>query len=133
MATIAISGGFDPIHCGHLDLIESASMYGDVVVILNSDEWLVRKKGYKVMPWEDRARIMRALRDVHNVISVDDSDGTVCKGLLNLKPEYFANGGDRTSKNTPELKLCEEIGIEPVFGVGGKKTASSSELINAIR
>lgn len=130
---ICISGGLDPIHGGHIDLIEHAAIYGDVLVILNSDAWLMRKKGYIFMPWHARAKILRALRNVRGVVEVNDDDGTVCEALKCIKPDYFANGGDRTADNTPELKLCEELGITPLFNIGGKKTASSSELVNAIR
>lgn len=133
MPIVAISGGFDPVHNGHIDLIEEASIYGDVVVILNSDAWLYRKKGFKFMSWEHRAKILRSLKDVHNVISVDDSDGTVCKALQQLKPDYFANGGDRNAENTPELKICADIGIKPIFNIGGEKTNSSTHLVNKVK
>jgi D-beta-D-heptose 7-phosphate kinase/D-beta-D-heptose 1-phosphate adenosyltransferase len=129
MPTIAISGGFDPIHGGHIDLIDEASIYGDVVVILNSDDWLTRKKGKPFMKWEHRAKVMRSIKGILNVIPVDDSDGTVCSALRQLKPDYFANGGDRTNENTPELKICADYGIKPLFGIGGDKTGSSSALI----
>ena len=76
--TIAISGGFDPVHIGHLNMIEGAADHGDVIVILNSDAWLQQKKGYVFMPFEERKAILEAFSDVHHVISVDDSDGTVC-------------------------------------------------------
>lgn len=131
VTTVAISGGFDPIHGGHIDLIEDASIHGDVVVILNSDAWLKRKKGYAFMSWDHRARILNALECVHNVISVNDDDGTVCEALRHLRPDYFANGGDRTCENTPELKLCADVGIKPLFGIGGDKTSSSSDLVKA--
>ena len=133
MAIVAVSGGFDFIHPGHIRLIHDAGTHGDVVVILNSDEWLIRKKGYKVMDWLARAYILRAITGVKDVIPVDDSDGTVCEALSRILPDYFANGGDRTADNTPELKLCEELGIKPLFNVGGEKIASSSEMVNALR
>lgn len=133
MATVAISGGFDPIHVGHIRLIHDAALHGDVVVILNSDEWLERKKGYKFMDWTARAYILRAITGVHDVIPVDDSDGTVCEALRDLRPDVFANGGDRGPGNTPELKLCRELGIKTVWNIGGQKVASSSEIVNAIR
>lgn len=133
MPTVAISGGFDILHGGHLDLIEDAATYGDVVVILNSDEWLKRKKGYALLNWTTRARILLALKKVYSVVGVDDSDGTVCEALKRIKPDYFANGGDRFPDNTPELKVCLDLGIKPLFNIGGEKTASSSELINAVR
>lgn len=126
---VAISGGADPFHCGHLDLIEDAARYGKVIFILNSDDWLQRKKGYKFMPWNKRARILKALKDVDSVIAVDDSDGTVCKALLELMPDYFANGGDRKPGNTPEVELCEKLGIQLLWNIGGEKTDSSSSLV----
>jgi len=131
--TICVSGGFDPLHSGHIDLIEGAAEYGDVIVILNSDDWLMWKKGYVFMTWTNRARILKALSCVKDVIYVHDNDGTVCEALRRIKPDYFANGGDRTSENTPELELCMELGIKPLFNIGGDKTQSSSELVNAVR
>jgi cytidyltransferase-like protein len=130
---VAISGGFDFLHEGHVRLIHDAALYGEVIVILNTDEWLIRKKGYKVMPWLSRAYILRAITGVTQVVMAEDDDGTVCKTLADIRPDYFANGGDRTSENTPELKLCRELGIKPLFNIGGEKIASSSELVNAVR
>lgn len=130
---IAISGGFDPVHIGHIDYILCAGLYGAVTVILNSDEWLMRKKGYVFQKWHERAAILRAIKGVEHVVPVDDADGTVCEALQKFRPEIFANGGDRTTQNTPEMNLCEELGIRMVFGVGGGKRQSSSELVNAIR
>ncbi len=132
MALVAISGGFDPLHHGHIDLIEEAALHGDVVVILNSDEWLTRKKGYVFMKWEHRAKVLRALKDVHNVVMASDDDSTVCATLKQLKPDYFANGGDRTAENTPELKVCRDVGIKPLFSMGGEKVDSSSALVKRI-
>lgn len=126
---ICVSGGFDPLHSGHIQYIQDAANYGDAVVILNSDAWLERKKGKAFMPWEQRAEILRAIKGVTAVVPVDDADGTVCKALKQLRPHYFAKGGDRTAENTPELALCCELGIKPVFGVGGSKMNSSSALL----
>jgi len=127
--TIAVSGGFDPIHKGHVQMIREASKYGNVIVILNSDDWLVRKKGYKFMSFEERAYIAGSIKGVTIVANVDDSDGTVCKALERFKPDYFANGGDRYDTNTPEMKVCEEAGIKMLWNVGGGKVQSSSELV----
>lgn len=129
--SIAVSGGFDPFHVGHLDYIEGAAYYGDVIVILNSDDWLIRKKGYCFMPWKERARLLKALRGVGSVEAVDDKDGSVCEALVRLRPTFFANGGDRKEDNTLELDLCRKIGVTPIFNVGGSKTASSSEIVEA--
>lgn len=124
--TIAISGGFDPLHPGHIALIESATEYGDVHILLNSDDWLIRKKGFFFQPWTDRKKILEAYTP--HVHTVDDSDGTVCEALRRIRPDYFGNGGDRKSNNTPERNMCEELGIEAVFELGGGKYNSSSEV-----
>lgn len=124
--TIVISGGFDPIHPGHIAMIESAQQYGEVHIVVNSDDWLVRKKGFFFQPWLDRKKILEAYTP--HVHSVDDTDGTVCEALRRIKPDYFGNGGDRTNKNTPELDVCAELGIEPVFELGGGKYSSSSTI-----
>lgn len=129
MSITAISGGFDPLHVGHVRLIHDAALNGPVVVILNSDDWLRRKKGYIFMPWLDRAYILRAIKGVANVVEVNDADGTVCEALRRLKPDFFANGGDRTETNTPELEVCLECGIKPLWNVGGEKIESSSALV----
>lgn len=129
MKTIAISGGFDPLHEGHINLIEHAARYGNIIIILNSDDWLIRKKGHYVMSWHSRARICAAMRNVAYVVRVNDDDNTVCEALRRIRPDYFANGGDRKLENTPELDVCRESGIKPLFGIGGDKQASSSEII----
>ncbi len=131
--TIAISGGFDPVHIGHLNMIKDASQHGDVIVILNSDDWLEQKKGYVFMPFEERKSILEAFSDVHHVIEVDDSDGTVCDALDKLRPCYFANGGDRISDNVPEVKFCKRYGIGLKWNIGGNKIQSSSELVTHAR
>ena len=130
---VAVSGGCDPAHSGHIRMILEASAYGDVVVILNSDDWLTRKKGYKFMEWSERAEILSAIRGVVDVVPVDDSDGTVCEALRRIRPDYFANGGDRKVGNTPEGDVCKELGIEMLWNIGGGKTQSSSWLIDAVR
>lgn len=126
MKRIVISGGFDPIHPGHIAMIEDAMKYGEVHIVVNSDEWLVRKKGFFFQPWTDRKKILEAYTP--HVHAVDDADGTVCEALRRIKPDYFGNGGDRGKTNTPELYVCEELGIEPVFELGGGKYSSSSAL-----
>lgn len=84
------------------------------------------------MPYEQRAEILYAIKGVMDVVTVDDSDGTVCDALKRLKPTYFANGGDRTAQNTPELTVCLDYCITPLWNVGGNKVASSSELVRAV-
>tara|TARA_Y100000114_G_C11716470_1_gene306225 strand:- start:194 stop:634 length:441 start_codon:yes stop_codon:yes gene_type:complete len=127
--TIAVSGGFDPIHKGHVQMIREASEYGNVVVILNSDAWLMRKKGYKFMSFEERAYIVGSIKGVKIVTSVNDTDGTVCEALRRIKPDYFANGGDRYDTNTPEMDVCNELNIKMLWNIGGGKIQSSSELV----
>ena len=132
---VVVSGGFDPLHVGHARMINEAALHGDVVVLLNSDAWLERKKGYVFMPFEQRAEILSSLQNCLTSYSVDDSDGTVCRGLEYFASmigewEYdklvFANGGDRKEGNVPEYKVCEDLGIEMLFGIGGNEKPNSS-------
>ena len=131
--TVAVSGGMDPVHKGHVRMIQEAAQFGDVIVILNSDEWLMRKKGFVFMSWEERAEILSAIKGVTKVVPVDDSDGSVCEALRREKPTYFANGGDRTDKNTPEMDVCVDLGISMLWGVGGGKIQSSSDLVAKLK
>jgi len=128
--TICVSGGFDPVHIGHLRMIQEAAEYGHVIVIVNSDDWLMRKKGYIFMPFGERCEILRGFTATGETTFVDDTDGTVCEALRRIKPDYFANGGDRKTNNTPEMDVCEELGIEMLWGVGGGKIQSSSTLVS---
>ena len=124
-----VSGGFDPVHVGHIRMIREAAEYGDVIVIANSDNWLHRKKGFVFMEWERRVEILNAIKGVVLVDSVDDSDGTVCEAIRRHKPTYFANGGDRGRTNTPEQSVCESLGVELLWSIGGdEKIDSSSDL-----
>jgi D-beta-D-heptose 7-phosphate kinase/D-beta-D-heptose 1-phosphate adenosyltransferase len=127
---IAISGGMDPVHIGHVRMIQDAAQYGKVVVILNSDEWLIRKKGYAFMSWDDRAEIIESFSGVICVLPVDDTDGTVVKALDELRPDVFGNGGDRCQDNTPEMEFCINNNIELAWNLGGSKIRSSSELVS---
>jgi len=132
--TIMVSGGFDPVHAGHIRMIRAAAKYGDVIVIANSDDWLFRKKGFVFMEWERRVEILNAIKGVVLVDSVDDSDGTVCEAIQRLKPTFFANGGDRGKSNTPEQTVCEKLGVKLLWGIGGEeKVDSSSELAQKVR
>ena len=132
--TIMVSGGFDPVHVGHIRMIRAAAKYGDVIVIANSDEWLYRKKGFNFMDFTKRAEILDSIKGVLLVDSVDDSDGTVCKAIKRHKPTYFANGGDRGRSNTPEQDVCESLGVELLWAVGGEeKVDSSSDLVKKTR
>ena len=139
MKVSIVSGGFDALHVGHIELFERARKLSDELwVILNTDEFLTNKKGKPFMPFEERRKILKSLSVVDVVVPCVDKDQTVCKTLKKLKKTtaitdtelFFCNGGDRTSgKNTPEHKLCEEIGIETIYGLGDK-IQSSSWLIN---
>jgi cytidyltransferase-like protein len=132
---VAVSGGFDPIHPGHLEYIRRAKELGTyLVVILNNDNWLVNKKGYAFMSARDREAILRSLRSVDEVVVTDhalgENDTSVTRALRELKPHIFGNGGDRKTYNTPEDELCAELGITAVYELG-EKISSSSELVRA--
>ncbi len=127
--TVAVSGGFDPVHVGHVRMIAEAAKLGDVVVIANSDDWLMRKKGYVFMSWEERQEILYNFKGVVDVYEAVDDDDSVCKTLKKLNPDIFANGGDRKDDNVPEVALCDKMGIELRWNVGGDKIQSSSELV----
>ena len=127
---VAVSGGVDPLHVGHVRMIQAAAKFGDVIVICNSDAWLKRKKGYSFMPFDERAEIIRAFKGVKDVIEADDDDGSVCETLKVLQPDIFANGGDRFNTNTPETQTCKKYDIEMLWGVGGGKIQSSSDLVS---
>lgn len=129
---VLCSGGFDPLHVGHLDYFEDASNHGELFVALNSDDWLRRKKGYVLMPYEDRVRILKALEIVSMVLPVEDDDGTVCQALEKWRPTHFANGGDRTTADPKEHACCVRLGIRELFRIGGGKSRSSSEIIMAV-
>jgi cytidyltransferase-like protein len=130
---IAVSGGFDPVHVGHVRMIQAAAKFGDVIVICNSDAWLKRKKGYSFMPFEERAEILRAFKGVTSVVEADDDDGSVCESLKEIQPDIFANGGDRFNTNTPETQTCKKYDIEMLWGVGGGKIQSSSDLVSNMK
>jgi len=127
--TIVISGGMDPVHVGHVKMIQAAAELGEVTVVLNSDAWLKRKKGYAFMSFEERKYLLESIKGVAAVSDVDDSDGTVCEALQRLKPDMFGNGGDRTSDNTPEKEVCLDNGIQMIWNLGGEKVQSSSDLV----
>lgn len=131
---VAVSGGFDPLHVGHVRMITAAAELGDVIVIANSDAWLKRKKSYVFMNYKERHEILSAIKGVYRVFEANDDDDTVCTSLLSLKPDIFVNGGDRKEGNVPEYQLCEDLGIEMKFGVGGSdKPQSSSWLVDKVR
>ncbi len=132
---ILISGGFDPIHSGHIRLINDANRYGDVIVLLNSDEWLRNKKGKEFLSFDERKIIMKNIKGVIAVIEFDDSDKTCIDGIKKAKSLYknniikFANGGDRNNETTPEKEFCDKNDIETLFGIGGNEKSNSSSWI----
>ncbi len=132
---VAVSGGFDPIHIGHVRMFERARALGDeLVVILNNDNWLRRKKRHVFMPDHERKEVIEALHVVDRVMLTqhgpDPDDMSVCAELRALRPDIFANGGDRKLDNIPEVPVCKEIGCEMVFNIGdGGKIQSSSWLL----
>lgn len=130
-----ITGGFDPLHSGHLAYIEAARALGDILVVaVNSDAWLERKKGRAFMPARERAAILRAMRGVDFVIEFNDQDDSARQAIRMVRQSYpqdhiiFANGGDRTQTNIPEMDAADH-NMEFRFGVGGDSKANSSSWI----
>jgi cytidyltransferase-like protein len=129
MTTVMVSGGFDPVHVGHIDLLRNAAKFGDVVVVVMSDQWVVRKKGYCVMTMRDRADIISSVRYVDRVILCGYESENISLTITEEMPDMFCNGGDRTEANEAEHLACVEVGVVEAFNVGGKKRRSSSELV----
>lgn len=129
---IAVSGAFEPLHFGHVKLFEAARLFGKVVVILNSDDWVYQQKGYLLQNFSHRKNMLLALENVHDVVSVDDSDGTVVEALKRIKPHAFGNGGSRGAKTTPERQFCLDNDIKLVYGLGGNERAQISMDIKEI-
>jgi D-beta-D-heptose 7-phosphate kinase/D-beta-D-heptose 1-phosphate adenosyltransferase len=136
MTRVFIAGGFDPIHAGHIDHIIKARSLGDeLLVILQNDENLINKKGYCLLPYDDRYAVLTAIKYVNKVAENIDKDGTCAKTIeyimsSNVKLDIFAKGGDRTPENMPqnELDICKRLGIRIVYGCGDLIN-SSSELV----
>lgn len=134
MDIVVVSGGFDPLHSGHLKYLNSAKQLGDLlIVLLNSDEWLIKKKSKYFLPFSERKTILENLAVVDKVLGFnDDEHGSCINGLKEIKKEYsnskiiFCNGGDRNKKNIPELSLT---GIDFVFDIGGSEKLNSSSKI----
>lgn len=128
MKVVAVSGYFDPIHVGHLEYLKMAKNLGDkLIVIVNSDYQAGLKKGTSFMPENDRLEIVKSLRCVDEVFLSIDKDKSVCKSLEYLKPDIFANGGDRSLNEIPETAVMEKYNIEMIDGLG-MKIRSSSEI-----
>lgn len=130
MKKIVVSGYFDPLHIGHVRMFEDAAKHGDLTVIVNNRAQTLNKKGFEFMPVAERVEVIRALGCVADVVEAIDEDRSVCATLRQIKPDIFANGGDRFEDNIPEKILCDELGIEMMFNVGGGKDQSSSTLNN---
>jgi cytidyltransferase-like protein len=134
--SVVVSGGFDPIHIGHLKMFQEASKLAPrLIVIVNNDNFLMQKKGYVFMPIEERLAIIKEFSVVDVVIESIDQDLTVCKTLESIAEreniKYFANGGDRKNINQiPEASVCDNNNIEMIFNSGGGKIQSSSSLVS---
>ena len=138
MKISVVSGGFDPIHSGHISYIKSAKAYGDYLIIaLNSDQWLVNKKGKAFMPFEERKSVLENLKEVDEVIDFDDDElGSATQALVKIKNMYpeseinFCNGGDRGHSNTPEtMGFANNENVIFEYGVGGTDKLNSSSWI----
>lgn len=133
---VAVSGGFDPIHPGHVRMFRDAKQLGDkLIVIINNDNWLQKKKKFVFMNQKERKEVIESIKYVDEVViskhKHDPEDMSVTEELRRLKPDIFANGGDRTKKNVPEDAVCKRLGIKMIFNVGvGGKIQSSSELVD---
>ena len=124
---VAVSGYFDPIHVGHLEYLRMAKELGDsLVVIVNNNYQCKLKKGKHFMDENDRVEIVKALRFVDEVFLSIDKDRSVCKSLEEIKPDIFANGGDRATSEVPETPVCKKFNIKMVDGLGDKIRSSSS-------
>lgn len=136
---VAVSGGFDPVHIGHIRHFQAAKKLGDkLIVILNNDNWLRLKKGFVFMPESERKEMIEAFSCVDEVVLTshkrNTKDISICEELKKIRPHIFAKGGDRTLENIPEPAVCKEIGCKIVFNVGkGGKVQSSSRLIDAVK
>ncbi len=135
MKIVLITGGFDPLHSGHIAYFKAAKTLGDMLIVgLNSDDWLVRKKGAAFMPWNERLCIINNLSMVDEVYTFDDDDGSAKHFIQQARAHYpnaeliFANGGDRTKDNIPEMDVVD-ANLSFVFGVGGENKMNSSSWI----
>ncbi len=126
MKRVAVSGYFDPIHIGHLEYLKLAKKLGDkLVVIVNNNHQCILKKGKPFMDESDRVEIVKCLKMVDEVFLSVDMDKTVCASLESVKPDIFANGGDRSTSEVPESSICKKYNIEMIDGLGAKIRSSS--------
>ena len=135
---IILSGGFDPVHKGHVRMFEAAAKVGYVVVGVNSDKWLIRKKEKFFMPFSERKEILESIKFVDEVVGFNDDDDTACDLIKNINNKYsekmeiyFGNGGDRTNQTTPEIEYCDKNNIGLIWDLGGGKIQSSSDLLKS--
>jgi cytidyltransferase-like protein len=135
MKIVLCTGGYDPLHSGHISYFKSARSLGDMLIVgINSDEWLERKKGRAFMPWNERLCIVNNLAMVDEVYTFDDEDGSAKAFIRQVRAHYpdaeliFANGGDRTKDNIPEMDV-EDSNLTFAFGVGGEDKKNSSRWI----
>ena len=126
-----VSGGFDPIHIGHLRMFAAAKELGDeLLVVINCDRWLIKKKGKFLMNSADRAELIGALRYVDFVYVLETNSNDVGEAIELFQPDIFANGGDRRSeKDIPETEICKKLSVQMMFNVGGHILRSSSGLL----
>lgn len=118
---VVASGFFDPIHAGHIQYLKRSKELGSkLIVIINSDEQAILKKGFVLMPLEQRIAIIRELSCVDAIMVATDKDGSVCESIRALRPHIFAKGGDRFASEIPEKKVCDELKVEIVDGLGDK-------------
>ena len=154
-SVIILSGGFDPIHKGHMRMFREASNLGHQVIVgLNSDAWLTRKKGKPFMKFYERKEILEGIKYISSVVKFDDSDDTANALINQVRSTYnggmfnhsyddvnptgrtdyeifFANGGDRTTDNVPEMNVCRDLDVTMLWNIGGGKIQSSSWLVNS--
>ena len=138
MTTIIVSGGFDPIHVGHIRLMQNAKKLGShLIVLVNNDNWIEQKKGQAFMPESERCEVIAALECVDEVMLTTHLPGEdrydCSRELKKIQFDVFANGGDRTETTSPEHDLCLTLGKRVEYGVGGGKVQSSSWLISGSR
>lgn len=138
--TVLVTGGFDPIHSGHISYLREAARLGNRLVVgLNTDEWLARKKGRAFLPYEERKTIVEGLEMVDWTLPFNDDDDSACDAIDRILKDtmdtvVFANGGDRNGENTPEyIKYKNHPDVEFAFNVGGEKVQSSSWILNRWR
>jgi cytidyltransferase-like protein len=133
---LILSGGFDPLHVGHVRMIQQARDLAALVVVgVNSDAWLERNRSAVHMPFEERREVVASIRGVTSAVGFEDQDNTA-RGLIKMVHTMspgakiaFGNGGNRTALNVPEVDLCRELGVDLVWGLGGQRVGASSELV----